>query len=42
LLDAARFLGLPLERQATLAAFWDRAIPAWSALLAERQFQAGR
>ena len=40
LLDAARFLGLPLERQATLAAFWERAVPAWSALLAERQRQA--
>jgi glutamyl-Q tRNA(Asp) synthetase len=37
LLDAARFLGLPLERQATLAGFWAAAIPAWSALLAERE-----
>jgi glutamyl-Q tRNA(Asp) synthetase len=41
LLDAARFLGLPLERPATLAAFWNAAIPAWSALLAEREARAG-
>ncbi|MFC5479476.1 tRNA glutamyl-Q(34) synthetase GluQRS [Massilia suwonensis] len=37
LMDAARFLGLPLETPATLAGFWERAIPAWSALLAERK-----
>ena len=36
LMDAARFLGLPLERSATLAGFWERAIPAWSALLARK------
>ncbi|HAV36556.1 MAG TPA: tRNA glutamyl-Q(34) synthetase GluQRS, partial [Massilia sp.] len=35
LLDAARFLGLPLERPDSLAGFWRAAIPAWSALLAE-------
>jgi glutamyl-Q tRNA(Asp) synthetase len=37
LLDAARFLGLPVERPATLAGFWERAIPAWSAMLAARE-----
>ena len=37
LLDAARFLGLPIEGAATLAAFWAAAVPAWSALLAERE-----
>jgi len=37
LLDAARFLGLPVERPATLAGFWAAAVPAWSALLAERE-----
>ncbi|MFC3458886.1 tRNA glutamyl-Q(34) synthetase GluQRS [Massilia haematophila] len=37
LLEAARFLGLPLERPDTLASFWRAAIPAWSALLAERE-----
>jgi len=36
LLDAARFLGLPLTRPASLAGFWDAAIPAWSAMLAGR------
>ena len=40
LLDAARFLGLPLERPATLAGFWERAVPAWSAMLAEREARA--
>lgn len=34
LLEAARFLGLPIEGPVTLAAFWAAAIPAWSALLA--------
>ncbi|MDL2357493.1 MAG: tRNA glutamyl-Q(34) synthetase GluQRS [Pseudomonadota bacterium] len=34
LLDAARGLGLPLGHAASLAAFWDAAIPAWAALLA--------
>ena len=44
LLDAARFLGLPLAgtRPATLAAFWAAAIPAWSALLAEREVHPGQ
>lgn len=42
LMDAARFLGLPFERPATLAGFWERAIPAWSALLAKREVRAGR
>lgn len=41
LLDAARFLGLPLERPDSLAGFWRAAIPAWSALLAEREGRAG-
>jgi len=40
LLDAARFLGLPLERPGSLAGFWRAAIPAWSALLAEREGRA--
>ena len=30
LLDAARFLGLPLPAAATLATFWQAAIPAWA------------
>jgi glutamyl-Q tRNA(Asp) synthetase len=37
LLDAARFLGLPVERPATVAGFWERAIPAWSVMLAGRE-----
>jgi glutamyl-Q tRNA(Asp) synthetase len=37
LVDAARFLGLPVARPASLAAFWQAAIPAWSAMLAERE-----
>jgi len=41
LLDAARFLGLPLERPDSLAGFWRAAILAWSALLAEREGRAG-
>jgi len=44
LLDAARFLGLHLAPAgapatsvpATLAAFWEQAVPAWASLLAER------
>ena len=40
LMDAARFLGLPLERPATLAGFWERAVPAWSVMLAERETRA--
>jgi glutamyl-Q tRNA(Asp) synthetase len=41
LLDAARFLGLHLDpaassMPASLAAFWQQAIPAWARLLAER------
>jgi len=35
-MDAARFLGLPFTRPDTLAGFWERAVPAWSAMLAER------
>ena len=35
--DAARFLGLPLARPDSLASFWRAAIPAWSAMLAERE-----
>ncbi|MFC0253617.1 tRNA glutamyl-Q(34) synthetase GluQRS [Massilia consociata] len=41
LLQAARFLGLPLEQAASLDAFWRAAIPAWSRLLAARE-GAGR
>ncbi|WP_292044433.1 tRNA glutamyl-Q(34) synthetase GluQRS [Massilia sp. UBA6681] len=37
LLAAARFLGLPLMRPASLHAFWQAAIPAWSQLLATRE-----
>lgn len=37
LLQAARFLGLPLARPASLDAFWQAAIPAWSQLLASRE-----
>ncbi|MCC2970499.1 tRNA glutamyl-Q(34) synthetase GluQRS [Massilia sp. IC2-476] len=37
LLQAARFLGLPLEKPASLDAFWRTAIPAWSQLLAGRE-----
>jgi glutamyl-Q tRNA(Asp) synthetase len=37
LLDAARFLGLPVERPATVTRFWERAIPAWSVMLAGRE-----
>jgi glutamyl-Q tRNA(Asp) synthetase len=37
LMDAARFLGLPLERPDSLAGFWQSAIPAWSRLLASRE-----
>ncbi|MFL6672559.1 MAG: tRNA glutamyl-Q(34) synthetase GluQRS [Massilia sp.] len=37
LLDAARFLGLPLRRADTLASFWQAAIPAWRDLLALRE-----
>ncbi len=36
LLDAARFLGLPLERPDSLDAFWRAAVPAWARLLAGR------
>ncbi|HEX9174356.1 MAG TPA: tRNA glutamyl-Q(34) synthetase GluQRS [Telluria sp.] len=36
LLDAARFLGLGLEGAASLAGFWQAAIPAWRELLARR------
>ena len=36
LMNAARFLGLPFTRPDTLAGFWERAVPAWSAMLAER------
>ncbi|WP_313029482.1 tRNA glutamyl-Q(34) synthetase GluQRS [Massilia alkalitolerans] len=37
LLATARFLGLPLDRPASLHAFWQAAIPAWSQLLATRE-----
>ena len=40
LTDAARFLGLPAERPASLAAFWRLAIPAWFMMLAERETRA--
>jgi glutamyl-Q tRNA(Asp) synthetase len=41
LLDAARRLGLPLERPAALAGFWEAAIPAWAAMLATRESRPG-
>ena len=37
LMDAARFLGLPFERPASLAAFWQLAIPAWATMLTARE-----
>ena len=37
LVEAAHFLGLAFERPATLARFWERAIPAWAAMLEARQ-----
>lgn len=37
LLQAARFLGLPLARPASLQAFWQAAIPAWRHMLASRE-----
>ena len=36
LIDATRFLGLPLERPASLARLWETAIPAWAAMLESR------
>jgi glutamyl-Q tRNA(Asp) synthetase len=36
LLDAARFLGLPLQQADSLASFWQAAVPAWRNLLALR------
>jgi glutamyl-Q tRNA(Asp) synthetase len=47
--DAARFLGLDLDAElgpqaakagASLAAFWQAAVPAWGKLLAAREAQA--
>lgn len=38
--EAARFLGLRLEPVASLAGFWQAAIPAWSRLLSEREATA--
>lgn len=35
--DAARFLGLQLEPVATLAGFWQAAVPSWSRLLSLRE-----
>lgn len=40
LLDAARRLGLPLERPASLAGFWNAAVPAWAAMLARLEPRA--
>lgn len=40
--DAVRFLGLTIARPASLAAFWQLAIPAWAALLAERESRSIR
>jgi glutamyl-Q tRNA(Asp) synthetase len=37
LLAAARALGLPLDRAASLGAFWQAAVPAWAALLEARR-----
>lgn len=36
LTEAARFLGLPLARPASLAGFWAAAVPAWAAMLEAR------
>lgn len=40
--DAARFLGLHVDRPDSLASFWRAAIPAWSAMLAEREGRAAQ
>ena len=40
LLEAARFLGLPLARADSLAAFWQAAIPAWGNMIALREASA--
>jgi glutamyl-Q tRNA(Asp) synthetase len=37
LMDAARFLGLQIERPDSTARFWQAAIPAWSRLLASHE-----
>ncbi|HBF50428.1 MAG TPA: tRNA glutamyl-Q(34) synthetase GluQRS [Massilia sp.] len=42
LLDSARFLGLHVNRPDSLASFWRAAIPAWSAMLAEREGRASQ
>ncbi|MGX4642177.1 tRNA glutamyl-Q(34) synthetase GluQRS [Massilia sp. SYSU DXS3249] len=41
LLAAVRFLGLPLERPGSVAGFWAAAVPAWAAMLAEREACVG-
>ena len=41
LMASARFLGLPLERPGSLAAFWQTAVPAWAAMLDEREARQG-
>ena len=40
LMNSVRFLGLPLERPDSLAAFWRAAVPAWSEMLARREARA--
>jgi glutamyl-Q tRNA(Asp) synthetase len=40
LMDAARFLGLPLEPVDSLAGFWQAAVPAWARLLSLRESAA--
>jgi glutamyl-Q tRNA(Asp) synthetase len=42
LLEAARFLGLPLARADSLAAFWQAAIPAWGNMIALREAGAAK
>jgi glutamyl-Q tRNA(Asp) synthetase len=37
LMDAARFLGLHVERPDSIARFWQAAVPAWASLLAARE-----
>jgi glutamyl-Q tRNA(Asp) synthetase len=38
---SARFLGLPLDRPGSLGDFWRAAVPAWAAMLAEREARQG-
>jgi glutamyl-Q tRNA(Asp) synthetase len=41
LMTSARFLDLPLDRPGSLSDFWRTAVPAWAAMLAEREARQG-